>query len=71
MIYVSFLKLLLSFITSYTQYIRDKQLMEAGKAEAILKGINDADEAIKRANDARSNVDSVPVNADPNNRDNR
>jgi len=71
MIYVSFLKLLLSFISSYTQYIRDKQLMEAGKAEAILKGINDADEAIKRANDARSNVDSLPVDSDPNNRDNR
>jgi len=67
---VALLRLFLSVAGYIAKYISDKQLMEAGVAQATLEGIENAKNAIARANAARANVDSVPVDADPNNRDN-
>lgn len=67
---LTLLKGLVSLVTSIANYFRDKRLMEAGAAEAILKGLNDANDAIARASVARSNADKLPVESDPNNRDN-
>ena len=49
---------------------QEKQLLDAGAAKVILQGVKDADDAINRAKHARGNVDSVPIDADPFNRDN-
>lgn len=67
---VTLLKILLEIVGAIAKYAHDKQLIEAGEAKAMLKGLEDANEAIKRANHARANVDSLPVESDPNNRDN-
>lgn len=68
---VSILKILLELANKVASYVRDKQLMEAGAAQAILRGVNDANDAIDRADNARRNYDSLPVESDPQNRDNR
>lgn len=68
---VSILKILLELAKKVASYVRDKQLMEAGAAQAILRGVNDANDAIDRADNARRNYDSLPVESDPENRDNR
>lgn len=68
---VSILKILLELANKVASYVRDKQLMEAGAAQAILRGVNDANDAIDRADTARRNYDSLPVESDPENRDNR
>jgi len=47
------LKVLVSLVSSIAQYMHDKQLLEAGAAQSVLKGLQDANEAIKRANSAR------------------
>lgn len=67
----SIIKLLLTLASSITQYAHDKKLIDAGAAQAILKGINDAEDTIKRANNARANANSVPVESDPDDRANR
>ena len=67
---VSILKLLLSIVGSLAKMAQEKQLLDAGAAKVILQGVKDADDAINRAKHARGNVDSVPIDADPFNRDN-
>lgn len=66
---LTFLKLLLTIASSLAKYASEKKLMDAGAAEAVLKGVRDADEAVDRANLARKSG-GVPVDDDPNNRDN-
>lgn len=68
---VAFFKLVLGLASKLAEYISNKQLMDAGASEAVLKGLRDADEAIARADSARANYDSVPVASDPQNRSNR
>jgi hypothetical protein len=64
------LKALLTLASSLASYMHDKKLMDAGAAQAILKGVNDANEAIATANAAR-NAHSVPESTDPDNRNNQ
>jgi hypothetical protein len=68
---VTLIKLFLSLASSLAQYAHDKQMLDAGAAQSVLKGIEDANTAIASANDARAHADSVPVSKDPNNRDNK
>lgn len=68
---VGILKAILSLAATLAEYFKNKQLMDAGAAQAVLKGIRDADDAIARANAARNNADSLPVSDDPANRDNQ
>jgi hypothetical protein len=67
---VTLIKLFLSFASTLAQYAHDKQLMDAGAAKSVLEGIQNANDAVARANDARNSANSVPVDKDPNNRDN-
>lgn len=67
---VAILRLALSFASKLAEYVSNKRLMDAGAAEAMLKGINDANDAINRANIARANYDSLPTEADPQDRAN-
>jgi hypothetical protein len=67
---VTLIKLFLSLASSIAQYAHDKQLMDAGAAKSVLEGIQNANDAIARASVARANADKLPVNEDPNNRDN-
>lgn len=68
---LTLLKGLVSLVTSVANYLRDKRLMDAGAAESVLKGLNDANDAINRANAARANANSVPDELDENNRRNK
>ena len=63
------LKAVLSLASALMGYVRDKQLLDAGKAqanEAALRGMLDA---ISRAKRARQSVDPDGVPDDPDNRD--
>lgn len=66
---VQLIQLFLALANNLAGYAKDKQLMDAGAAESVLKGVQDATEAIARANAARSG--KLPdFKSDPNNRDN-
>lgn len=68
---LTLLKALVALVTSVANYLKDKQLIEAGAAQAVLKGLRDANDAIALANDARQHYDSLPIESDTENRDNR
>lgn len=69
--YLNLAKLFLTLASAVIQYMNNKQLLEAGAAQATLKGIQDANDAILVAKSARdTGADRVPVDTDPNNRDN-
>ena len=61
-------KALLSLTTIIAQYVHDKQLMQAGSSEAILKGLQEIDNEINIARAARDSANSVPVSKDPDDR---
>lgn len=67
---LAFLKLLLELASLTAKYMHDKQLIEAGAAQEILKNLYEADNKINIAKRALANVDSIPVDTDPYNRDN-
>ena len=58
--WLTLLKLLLSLASAVASHVRDKRLLEAGRAEAVLQGVRDADEAIARARAARDAAGRVP-----------
>ena len=64
------LKAFLSIAGSIAKIMEQKQLLDAGATQAILKGNQDANDAIDRAERARANADSLPDVSDPLNRDN-
>ena len=66
---LNLLKLLLQLASLVAKYLHDKQLLEAGKAQAILESLEHANSQIRAANDARNHVDELPMSKDPNNRD--
>lgn len=66
---LSILKVLLGLASKLAEFLRDKQLMDAGAAKAALDGIRAADQAIARADEARQNL--PPADRDEFNRDNR
>ena len=63
------LKVLLSLAFIVAKFVKDRQLMDAGEAQAVVDYIKGADDAINRARTARA-ADSVPARDDPYNRDN-
>ena len=70
---LTLIKALLSIASSLAQYAQQRQLLEAGRAQAILGGIREAEDAIDRARAARAGVrhDDDSVQSDPDNRDAR
>lgn len=69
--WLTLLRLFLSAASSIAELVKNKQLMDAGAAKAVLRGIKEADDAIRKARDARANVSHDPdsVRDDPHNRD--
>lgn len=70
--YLTLAKLFLTLASAVIQYMNNQQLLEAGAAQATLKGIQDATDAISVAKSARATgANRVPVTDDPFNRDNK
>jgi putative IMPACT (imprinted ancient) family translation regulator len=66
--YLGLVKGLVTIVTMVVRYFHDKKLMDAGAAEAVLNSLKEADDAIAKADIARANANSVPVDTDPDNR---
>ena len=69
--YLAILKGLIAIVNSFATYLNNKQLIDAGIAQATLKGLNDVINKINMANDAIRDVDSLPIEQDPANRANK
>lgn len=76
MSWLALLKAILGFASALTGYLRDKQLMDAGEAKAIVKQLESSLDAVERARAARRNAvadfdkrNGVPDDNDPNLRD--
>ena len=67
--YLAILKGLIAIVHSFANYLNNKQLIDAGIAQATLEGLNDVKNKIAMANDAVNDI--VPLNKDVNNRANR
>jgi len=74
--WLALLKGLLALSNSLTEYLRNKQLIDAGEAQAISEGLQNAQDAVQKAReDRRPGVrefdkrDGVPDDEDPNLRD--
>lgn len=74
--WLSLLKAVLSFARILADYLRDKQLMDAGEAKAISAQLENSLHALERARVARKRAvadfdkrDGVPDDNDPNLRD--
>jgi hypothetical protein len=68
---LTLIKAFISLASSLAQYAHDKKMMDAGEAQAILEGLKDVQNKMVIARDAVANVDSVPIDKDPNNRANK
>ena len=73
---LALLQAVLGLAGSLTAYLKDKQLLDAGEALAISKGLQDAQTSILKAKQARITAnskfdksDGVPDDTDPNLRD--
>jgi hypothetical protein len=69
--YLTLIKLFLTLANALLQNARDKKLIDGAIAEQTLKGLQDVQDKIAMANDAVRNVDSLPIDKDPNNRANK
>lgn len=74
--WLGLLRTLLGLTASLTSYLKDKQLIEAGEAQAIAEGLHDAQVAVAKARRARraavdkfNKRDGLPDEDDPNLRD--
>lgn len=69
--YLAILKGLVAIVHSFANYLNNKQLIDAGIAQATVRGLEDVQNKINLANDAIANVDSLPKSEDSANRANR
>lgn len=69
--YLAILKGLIAIVHSFANYLNNKQLIDAGIAQATLEGLKDVQNKIAMANDAVRDVDSLPISQDPANRANK
>lgn len=74
--WLALLKVLLGLANSLTAYLNNKQLIDAGEAQAISEGLQNAQDAVQKAREARRTAvrefdkrDGVPDDEDPNLRD--
>lgn len=56
MSWVSLLTAILAIARALTSWLQERQLLDAGAAQATLKGIQDADAAIAKASRARADA---------------
>lgn len=66
--YLAILKGLIAIVHSFANYLNNKQLIDAGIAQATVEGLKDVQTKIAMANDAVRDI--VPLDKDPNNRAN-
>ncbi len=59
--WLGILKALLSVAAGLADYLRDRQLLEAGEAMAIAKGLRESLDAIDKANKARQAANDKPL----------
>lgn len=69
--YLAILKGLLAIVHSFANYLNNKQLIDAGIAQATVKGLEDVQNKINMANNAIANYDSLPKSEDSANRANK
>lgn len=67
---LSIIKLLLSICDGLASYLREKQLIDLGTANAVKDNLYDTLEKIRKADAARRAVTLSGVSDDPDNRDN-
>lgn len=67
---LSIIKLLLSVCDGLASYLREKQLIDIGTANAVKDNLYDTLEKIRKADAARRTVTLSGVSDDPDNRDN-
>lgn len=74
--WLAILRSLLGLCFSLTEYMKNKQLLEAGEARAIAEGLRNANDIIIKVRKARSDAEldfdkrnGVPDDSDPNLRD--
>lgn len=68
---MNWLKLIIGLFSALATYVNNKRIADGAKAELELDSIKDANEKIAAADDARVNVDRLPVESDPQNRANK
>lgn len=69
--YLTLIKLFLTFANALMQQARDKKIIDGALAQESLEGLKDVQYKIDKANSAIRDVDSLPVDKDPANRANR
>lgn len=69
--WLSLLSLLLQLAAAVATHLRERRLLEAGEAEAVLRGVREADDAIARARVARAAAGRVRPEDSRYNRDRR
>lgn len=71
MSWLAALKSLLSIVDALAGYLANRQLLKAGEAQAVSKGLREAHDAIARAQAARRAVSNDPdsLRDDSRNRD--
>ena len=69
--YLAILKGLINLVHSFANYLNNKQLIDAGIAQATLEGLKDVQNKIAMANDAVRDVELLPISQDPANRANK
>lgn len=74
--WVGLLRVMINLATSLASYVESKQLLDAGEARGILKGLTYAKNKLDKANRARDAAvnefdkrDGLPDDDDPNLRD--
>jgi len=67
--HINILTLIIQCVTLYTKWLHDKQLIEAGKAQGIIEGLENVKAQIKIGNNAIAHANEMPVSADKYNRD--
>jgi len=73
MIWLAILKLLLTVSNSLTGYMREKQLLDAGEAKNLSRGLQETLDVIEKIKTAKRDLKHDPnsVRKDPDNRDNK
>lgn len=68
---MTWLKLIIGLFSAIATWVNNKRIADGAKAELELEKLNEANDKIAIANDARSNVDKLPMESDPQDRANK
>lgn len=57
--WLGLIKSLFSFLTSFTEWLRERKLIKSGEAQTIARVLTDADKIIRESNKARDAASNV------------